>query len=284
MTSGEILRAEEEERPRPVDRLRDRRRLLQVELADRAHHARDLLGELLVDPGDPHPDDLPLPLEVGVVDVEVQAAPLQRLGQLPGVVRREDHERTLRAPSIVPSSGIDTWKSESTSSSSASVSTSTRSTSSMSSTTGSSARIASSSGRVSRNSSEKMSSSTWLPVGLVLAVGLDPQQLLLVVPLVERLRLVEPLVALEPDEPGAGDLRRPPWRARSCRRRPGPRQHRLLEPVGEVHDARRCCRRRGSRRSRRRSVTSATDSKRSAMMVPVSDHWTIWPSPQTTYL
>ena len=56
----------------------------------------------------------------------------------------------------VPSSGMDTWKSESTSSSSASVSTSTRSTSSMSRTTGSAERIAASSGRSSRKSSVKM--------------------------------------------------------------------------------------------------------------------------------
>ena len=63
-------------------------------------------------------------------------------------------------PSMVPSSGIETWKSESTSSSRASVSISTRSTSSIRSTTGSSERIASSNGRVSRNSSEKMSAST----------------------------------------------------------------------------------------------------------------------------
>ena len=76
------------------------------------------------------------------------------------------------------------------------------------------------------------------PVGLVLPVGLDPQQLLLVVPLVQRLGLVEPLVALQPDEPRAGDLGHrlgqlglaDPGRALD--------QHRLLEPVGEVHDAR----------------------------------------------
>ena len=36
-------------------------------------------------------------LEVGVVDVQVEAAPLQRLGQLAGVVRREEHDRPLLA-------------------------------------------------------------------------------------------------------------------------------------------------------------------------------------------
>ena len=39
--------------------------------------------------------DLLLPLQRRVVDVEVEAAPLQRLGQLAGVVRREEHERDL---------------------------------------------------------------------------------------------------------------------------------------------------------------------------------------------
>jgi hypothetical protein len=60
----------------------------------------------------------------------------------------------------VPSSGMDTWYSERISRSSASVSSSTRSTSSISNTTGSVDLMASSSGLVSRNSSEKMSSSS----------------------------------------------------------------------------------------------------------------------------
>ena len=60
--------------------------------------------------------------------------------------------------SITPSSGIEIWKSERTSSSIASNSWSVLSISSISSTTGSVDAIASSSGRVSRNSSLKMSS------------------------------------------------------------------------------------------------------------------------------
>ena len=39
--------------------------------------------------------DLLLALQVGVVDVEVEAAALERLGQLAGVVRREEHQRDL---------------------------------------------------------------------------------------------------------------------------------------------------------------------------------------------
>ena len=45
-----------------------------------------------------------------------------------------------------------------------------------------------------------------VPARVGVALGLDAQQLLLVVPLVERLGLVEPLVALQADEPGAAHL------------------------------------------------------------------------------
>ena len=51
-----------------------------------------------------------------------------------------------------------------------------------------------------------MSSSIVVPGAVVVALGLDAQELLLVVPLVQRLGLVEPLVALEADQAGAGDL------------------------------------------------------------------------------
>ena len=97
-----------------------------------------------------------------------------------------------------PSSGIEIWKSERTSSSIASNSWSVLSISSISSTTGCSEAIALISGRASRNSSPKMSSWT-APAGAV-GLGLDAQQLLAVVPLVQRLGLVEPLVALQAHE------------------------------------------------------------------------------------
>ena len=133
-----------------------------------------------------------------------------------------------------------TWKSESTSSSSPSTSTSVLSTSSTSSTVGSSRRIAVSSGRVSRNSSVKMSSwvsshDSWPPLRL------DAQQLLLVVPLVERAGLVETLVALQPDQLGA---RRPRHRLGQLGLADPGRtldQQRLLQRTGEVR------RRRGGR-------------------------------------
>ena len=68
--------------------------------------------------------------------------------------------------------------------------------------------MAVSSGRDSRNSSEKMCPrSVSQPVSPASPVHLQPQQLLAVVPLVERAGLVDPLVALQPDQPGAGRRR-----------------------------------------------------------------------------
>ena len=109
----------------------------------------------------------------------------------------------FRRARIVPSSGIVIWKSESTSSRNASNSSSARSISSMRSTTGSSESIASSSGRRIRNSGPKSSSSR---DGALLR-GADVQELARVVPLVDGVRDVEPLVALQPDQSRAEDGR-----------------------------------------------------------------------------
>ena len=111
----------------------------------------------------------------------------------------------------------------------------------MSSTTGSSLRIASSSGRVSRKSSPKMSSSIsdhFAALGLGDALRLDAQELLLVVPLVQRLGLVEALVALQADEASARHLGHRLGQLGLARAGGTLDQHRLLQPLGEVHDAR----------------------------------------------
>ena len=82
-----------------------------------------------------------------------------------------------------------------------------------------------------------MSDSTVSQSVSCVAVGLDAQQLLLVVPLVEGLGLVEALVALQPDEAragGGGDGLGELGLADTGR---AFHQHRLLEPVGEVDDA-----------------------------------------------
>ena len=101
-----------------------------------------------------------------------------------------------RVATIVPSSGIVTWKSDSSSSRNASNSSSARSISSIRSTTGSSTSIASSSGRrIRKRRSNSSDSST-----VALLRGPDVEQLPRVVPLVDGLAEIEPLVALEPDQ------------------------------------------------------------------------------------
>ena len=58
----------------------------------------------------------------------------------------------------------------------------------------------------------------------LLLQDLRVEQLLRVLPLVERLGLVEALVALQADQRRGRSPRRRPSRARSCRRRPAPRR------------------------------------------------------------
>src|SRR4051812_22249006 len=91
----DVLDAQQQERARPVDRLGNRRMLLQLQRAQRADDARDLVGEMLADARHPREHDLLLTVELGIVDVQEQAAPLERLAQLARVVRREEHERDL---------------------------------------------------------------------------------------------------------------------------------------------------------------------------------------------
>ena len=101
--------------------------------------------------------------------------------------------------STVPSSGIEIWKSESTSSSIASNSWSVLSISSISSTTGS---LGGDRGHQRALEQELLAEDVVLhvvPAG-ALALGLDAQQLLAVVPLVQRLGLVQALVALQADQ------------------------------------------------------------------------------------
>ena len=92
-----------------------------------------------------------------------------------------------------------------------------------------------------RNSSEKMSSSISPQLDPVASsssfVGLDAQELLPVVPLVERLGLVEALVALEADEAGTRHLRHRLGQLGLAGAGGALDEHRLLEAVGEVHHA-----------------------------------------------
>ena len=88
--------AERGERLRPVDRLGDAGRLVQVEVAQRLDRARDLAGERLADAGGADPQDRELALEVGVVDPVVEATAFQRVVDVAGAVRRDDDDRRRR--------------------------------------------------------------------------------------------------------------------------------------------------------------------------------------------
>ena len=236
MTVGSICGSTEvDERARPVDRLGDRRRLLELERADRAHDARDLVGERFVDLGDAHAHDVLLALETRVVDVQVEAAALERLRQLAGVVRREDHDRPPRRAHDRAQLGnrhlevgehleqqrlgldlhpVDLVDEEHD-------------------------RLLGADRLEQRaGEEERLAEDVGLDVGparLVLAVDLDPEELLLVVPLVERLGLVEPLVALEPDEPAAGDGGDRLGQLGLADAGGALDQDRLLQAVGEEH-------------------------------------------------
>src|SRR3954466_9525275 len=72
----DVLRAEQQQRARPVDRLRDRRWLLEVQLADHRDDLDQAVGDGLRQPGGVQVDNLQLALRGGVVEPEIQAAAL----------------------------------------------------------------------------------------------------------------------------------------------------------------------------------------------------------------
>ncbi len=231
----DVLDAEQHEGAGPVDRLGDRRRLLQVELADRPHDAGDLIGEVLADARHLGQHDLLLALHVGVVDVEEEAATLQRLGQLTGVVRGEEHHRDLLGGDgaelgdrhlvlgedleqqrlgldLDPVDLVDQQHH----------------------------RVIGAD-RLEQRAGEEELVGEDVVVDLAPAVGalvgLDAQELLLVVPLVERLGLVEPLVALQPDQPGPGELGDRLGELGLARSGRTLDQDRLAQPIGEERHA-----------------------------------------------
>ena len=137
----------------------------------------------------------------------------------------------------VPSSGIEIWKSESSSSSIASNSWSVLSISSISRTTGSSRGD-----RVHQRAGEQELLAEDVVLDLVPAgavgLGLDAQQLLAVVPLVERLGLVEALVALQAHEAAVEVLGQRLGELGLADARRALDEDRLAEPRGEVADER----------------------------------------------
>src|SRR6185312_5599560 len=94
----ERARAEEDQGARPVDRLGDRRRLLEIERPYLAREGRELRREARPDPRDPELEDRLLARGRRVVDEGVQTPPPQRVAHVARPVAREDEERrALRA-------------------------------------------------------------------------------------------------------------------------------------------------------------------------------------------
>ena len=83
---------ERHQRRPPVDRLRDAGLLVEVLLAELLHERADLSGEPLVDARHLRPQNLVLPLEARVVDPEVEAAALERIVDFACAVGGDDHE------------------------------------------------------------------------------------------------------------------------------------------------------------------------------------------------
>ena len=87
------VQAQRQNRAAPVDRLGHRRQLLELHAAQHADDAHQFLGQVLGQFGHPRQQDSTLQVGVGEVDVQEQAPALERLGQLAGGVRRQQHER-----------------------------------------------------------------------------------------------------------------------------------------------------------------------------------------------
>src|SRR3954453_14255381 len=228
----DVVGAEQQQRARPVDRLRDRRRLLEVELADELDDLDELARDALVELGRVQAHDRELVLELRVVQPEVEAAPLERLGELARVVGGQQHHRTrarLDAPQLGDGDlevredlqqhglellvGLVDLVDEQHD------------------------RLLRGDRRHERAGEQELLAEDVvvhvLPAG-ALALGLDAQQLLAVVPLVERLGLVEPLVALQPHQRAVEVARQRLGELGLADARGALDEHRLAETGGEV--------------------------------------------------
>src|SRR5271155_1913802 len=95
---AEIVDAEPGERRRPVERLGHARDLLQVFLAQEPDHAGDLNGEIGVEARLAGEQNRRLAIDVGKIEIVVEAAAAQRVGEFAGCVRGQDHARDRERP------------------------------------------------------------------------------------------------------------------------------------------------------------------------------------------
>src|SRR3954469_9501086 len=199
--SVDVVGPEQQQRAGPVDGLGDRRRLLEVELAHHRDHLDELARDLVVEVGGVQLDDLQLVLERRVVEPQVQTAALERLGQLARVVRGQEHDRPRPGPEQAELGDRDLEVAQQLEQH----------------------RLEllvglvdlvdeQDDGLLGRDRAHQRALEQELLAEDVvlhllparaLGLGLDAQELLAVVPLVQRLGLVEPLVALQAREPAA---------------------------------------------------------------------------------
>src|SRR5579863_7436818 len=194
----DVGRAEQQQSPGPVDRLGDARWLLEIQLPDHLDDLHELARDGLRELGRVHADDLELVLQVRVVEPQVEAAALQRLGQLTAVVGREQHHRVrlrldaakLRDRDLEVRQQLEQHRLELLVGLVDLVDQQDD------------RALGADRGEQRAREQELLAEDVVLdlrPAG-VAGLGLDPQQLLAVVPLVQRLGLVEALVALQPHQ------------------------------------------------------------------------------------
>ena len=189
--------AERDEGARPVDGLRDRGGLAQLHVAQLADHLDDLTRQPFLDLGHLRDDDLALALCLGVVDVQEQAPPLDRLGELTRGVGGEYDERPTRRRDRTHLGDGHLEVAEHLEQQALDLDVG------LVDLVDQQHRRLLAPDRGQQRPGEQELVGEDVVVGLVprlVTSGLDPQQLLLVVPLVERPGLVETLVALEPDQ------------------------------------------------------------------------------------
>jgi hypothetical protein len=186
-------------------------------------------------------DDLLLALERRVVEVEVEAAALERLAQLTGVVRGQEHERDLGRRDRAELGDRDLVVGEDLEEQRLGLDLDAVDlVDQQDDRLGRGDRLEQRTGEQELVREDVLLDLLPLARAALLhdALGLDAQELLLVVPLVERLRLVEALVALEADEARAGHAGDALGQLGLSGAGGAFDEHRLAESVGEVHDAR----------------------------------------------
>ena len=89
----QIVKLKPGKRRRPIERFGNAWNLTQILLANGIDHARDLQRQRGVDAGRARQDDPRFAVDVGEIDIVIEAAPAQRVGQFAGAVGGQHHAR-----------------------------------------------------------------------------------------------------------------------------------------------------------------------------------------------